>query len=594
MPLIDQVIILVYLVLVIVAGAVFSRRASQSLDAYFLGGRSMPWYLLGVSNSASMFDISGTMWMVYMLFVYGLKGVWIPWMWATFNQIFFMVYVAIWVRRSNVLTGAEWIRTRFGSGRGSELSSISVTVYAVVSVIGLLAYAFQGIGKFATVFLPWELSAESYAIIIMGITTMYTLLGGMYSVVVTDLLQFILLAVGSLIIGGIALGSVSPEALASAVPDGWLDLSFGWRLDLDWSTLIPAVNDQIRADGYSLFFLFMGMIVFKGILNSMAGPIPTYDMQRMLAARTPREAALMNGIVSVALIPRWVMVTAVTVLGVVFFGPELRAMGHNIDFELILPHVVHRFIPAGLTGLVLAGLLAAFMSTFDSTVNCGAAYVVNDVYKKYFNPRGTNRQYLIVSYAASVSLVVLGVLFGLHPNSINAITEWIVFGLAGGYTAPNILRWHWWRFNGYGYFAGMMSGVIFAITFGQIFPDISTVNSFPLILAFSSLTSVAVSLLTKPEDDATLMRFYRQVRPWGFWQPILQKVLRDDPHFQKNTGALRDLGNVAVGIVWQTSLLLIPVFLIVFRWFSMGVVLGLAIVTTYLLKRNWYDKLEET
>jgi Na+/proline symporter len=336
------------------------------------------------------------------------------------------------------------------------------------------------------------------------------------------------------------------------------------------------------------------MIVFKGILNSMAGPIPTYDMQRMLAARTPREAALMNGIVSVALIPRWVMVTAVTVLGVVFFGPELRAMGHNIDFELVLPHVIHRFIPAGLTGLLLAGLLAAFMSTFDSTVNCGAAYVVNDIYKKYFNPRGTNKQYLIVSYAASVSLVALGVLFGLHPNSINAITEWIVFGLAGGYTAPNILRWHWWRFNGYGYFAGMMSGVIFAITFGRIFPGISTVNSFPLILAFSSLTSVAVSLLTKPEDDATLMRFYRQVRPWGFWQPILQKVLRDDPHFQKNRGALRDLGNVAVGIVWQTSLLLIPVFLIVFRWTSMGVAVVLAIITTYLLKRNWYDGLEET
>jgi solute:Na+ symporter, SSS family len=593
MPLIDQLIILVYLVLVIAAGVVFSRRASESLDAYFLGGRSMPWYLLGVSNAASMFDISGTMWMVYMLFVYGLKGVWIPWMWATFNQIFFMVYLAIWVRRSNVLTGAEWIRTRFGSGRGSELSSISVTVYAVVSVVGLLAYAFQGIGKFATVFLPWDLSAEVYAIIFMGITTIYVLLGGMYSVVVTDLLQFILLAVASLIIGGIALSSVSPQALASAVPDGWLDLSFGWRLDLDWSTLIPAVNDQIRADGYSLFFLFMGMIVFKGILNSMAGPIPTYDMQRMLAARTPREAALMNGIVSVALIPRWVMVMAVTVLGVVFFGPELRAMGHNIDFELVLPHVVHKFIPAGLSGLMLAGLLAAFMSTFDSTVNCGAAYVVNDIYKKYFNPHGTNKQYLIVSYAASVSLVLLGVLFGLYPNSINAITEWIVFGLAGGYTAPNILRWHWWRFNGYGYFAGMMSGVVFAITFGQVFPDISTVNSFPLILAFSSLMSVAVSLLTKPDDEATLMRFYRQVRPWGFWEPIYRQVLRDDPQFRKNSGAVRDLGNVAVGIVWQTSLLLIPVFLIVFRWTSMGVAFALAIMTTYLLKKNWYDRLEE-
>lgn len=593
MHLIDQLIIALYLVSVVVIGFLLTRRASENMESYFLGGRSMPWYLLGVSNAASMFDVSGTMWMVYMLFVYGLKGVWIPWMWATFNQIFFMVYIAIWVRRSNVLTGAEWIRTRFGTGRGSELSSISVTIFAVVSVIGFLAYGFIGIGKFAAIFLPWDLSASTYAIIIMGITTVYTLMGGMYSVVVTDLLQFILLAAASFIIGGIALARVSPEALAAAVPAGWLDVSFGWRLDLDWSNLIPAVNNQIAADGYSFFGLFIGMIVFKGILQSMAGPIPTYDMQRMLAARTPREAGLMNGIVSVALMPRWIMVTGVAVLGVVFFGPELKAMGNNIDFELVLPHVINKFVPVGLVGVLLAGLLAAFMSTFDSTVNCGAAYVVNDIYKKYIKPDGTNRQYMLVSYAASILLVVLGVVFGLAPRSINAITEWIMFGLAGGYTAPNILRWHWWRFNGYGYFAGMMSGVVFAITFGQIFPEISTINRFPLILAASAITSVVVSLLTKPDDDATLMKFYRQVRPWGFWQPVCEKLLRDDPQFRKNTHAARDLSNVAIGIVWQTSLVLIPVFLIVFRWTSMWVAVVVAVVTTFLLKRNWYDTLDQ-
>ena len=593
MQLIDQAIILVYLVLVVAIGVVLTRRASQDLDNYFLGGRSIPWYLLGISNASSMFDISGTMWMVYMLFAYGLKGVWIPWVWATFNQIFFMVYIAIWVRRSNALTGAEWIRTRFGTGRGSELSSISVTIFAIVSVVGFLAYAFQGIGKFATIFLPWDLSASTYAIAIMGITTLYTLLGGMYSVVVTDLLQFILMCVASLIIGVIALTRVSPDMLTSAVPAGWFDLSFDWRLNLDWSSLVPALNERIASDGYSLFFLFMAMVVFKGILMSMAGPIPTYDMQRMLGARTPREAGLMNGIVSVALIPRWIMVTAVTVLGVVFFGPELRSMGHGIDFELILPHVINRFVPAGLTGLLLAGLLAAFMSTFDSTVNCGAAYVVNDIYKKYLHPTGTNKHFMIASYASSILLVALGVLFGLHPSSINAVTEWIVFGLAGGYTAPNILRWHWWRFNGYGYFAGMISGLVFAVAFGQVFPDISAVNSFPFILAASAIASVGTSLLTKPDDEVTLIRFYRQVRPWGFWEPVFRKVLAADPAFQKNRGAVRDLGNVLVGVVWQTSLVLIPVFVIVFRWTSLWIALAVAVATTYVLKRSWYDRLED-
>jgi Na+/proline symporter len=593
MHLIDQSIILIYLILVVVTGVVLSRRASRNMDSYFLGGRSVPWYLLGVSNASSMFDISGTMWLVYMVFVYGLKGVWMPWMWPTFNQVFFMIYIAIWVRRSNVLTGAEWIKTRFGEGKGSELSRLSVTIFALVSVIGLLTYTFQGIGKFATIFLPWDLSANIYAIILMTITTVYVLLGGMYSVVLTDLLQFILLSVTSLIIGIIALTKVSPDMLESVVPEGWLDLSIGWHLNLDWSDLIPAVNDQINSDGYSLFFIFFVMIVFKGLLNSMAGPVPTYDMQRMLAAKSPKEAGLMNAIVSVAIVPRWIMVPAVAVLAVVFFGPELNGMGRNIDFELVLPHVINRFVPVGVVGLLLAGLLAAFMSTFDSTVNCGAAYVVNDIYKKYINPNGRDKQYIIVSYAASILLVLLGVLFGLLPNSINAITEWIVFGLAGGYTAPNILRWHWWRFNGYGYFWGMMSGVVFAITFGQLFPDISAVNSFPLILAVSAIISVVTSLLTKPDDEATLIRFYKQVRPWGFWHPIYVKAIIDDPQLKKNTQAARDLSNVAIGVVWQTSLRLIPVFLIVFQLTSMWVAVALVIITTFLLKRNWYDKLED-
>jgi Na+/proline symporter len=415
----------------------------------------------------------------------------------------------------------------------------------------------------------------------------------MYSVVLTDLLQFILLSVTSLIIGIIALTKVSPDMLESVVPEGWLDLSIGWHLNLDWSDLIPAVNDQINSDGYSLFFIFFVMIVFKGLLNSMAGPVPTYDMQRMLAAKSPKEAGLMNAIVSVAIVPRWIMVPAVAVLAVVFFGPELNGMGRNIDFELVLPHVINRFVPVGVVGLLLAGLLAAFMSTFDSTVNCGAAYVVNDIYKKYINPNGRDKQYIIVSYAASILLVLLGVLFGLLPNSINAITEWIVFGLAGGYTAPNILRWHWWRFNGYGYFWGMMSGVVFAITFGQLFPDISAVNSFPLILAVSAIISVVTSLLTKPDDEATLIRFYKQVRPWGFWHPIYVKAIIDDPQLKKNTQAARDLSNVAIGVVWQTSLRLIPVFLIVFQLTSMWVAVALVIITTFLLKRNWYDKLED-
>ena len=591
--LIDTVIILAYLLIVIIAGFLLSRRASKNMDSYFLGGKTVPWYILGISNTSGMFDISGTMWLVYMLFVYGLKGIWMPWMWPTFNQIFFMIYLSIWVRRSNVLTGAEWITTRFGSALGGELSRLSVVIFAIVSVIGFLTYAFVGIGKFASIFLPWDLSSEMYAVIFMGITTIYVTLGGMYSVVLTDLIQYALLSVTSVIIGVIAMVKISPDMLDKVIPDGWKELFFGWHLNLDWSNLIPSVNDKIASDGYSLFMIFFMMILFKGILNSMAGPGPNYDLQRVLAAKTPKEAGLMNGIVSVCLVPRWTMVPAIAVLALVFFSPELKSMGTNIDFEMVLPIVINKFIPVGLMGVFMAGLIAAFMSTFDSTVNAGAAYIVNDIYKRYINPDGSEKKYIMASYIASFSVVIVGILFGFMAKSVHQVTQWIVFGLWGGYTAPNILKWHWWRFNAFGYFWGMIAGVIAALLWPIVFPNLSDVRSFPVILLFSGAASVIASLLTKPDDEEVLKKFYRQVRPWGFWQPIYEKVVAENPEFKKNTNFLRDMFNVLIGTVWQTALRLIPVFIIVYKFKSTGVAIVLVIIMTYILKKNWYDKLED-
>ncbi|MEO1450243.1 MAG: sodium:solute symporter, partial [Bacteroidota bacterium] len=187
----DISILIGYIALTLFIGFWISKRASKDLGAYFLGGNTLPWYMLGISNASGMFDITGTMWLVYLLFVYGLKSAWIPWLWPVFNQIFLMVFLSAWLRRSNVMTGAEWIRTRFGNGRGATLSHNIVVVFALVSVIGFLAYGFKGIGKFAATFLPWELAADPatnanmYALIFMGITTLYVIKGGMYSVVFT-------------------------------------------------------------------------------------------------------------------------------------------------------------------------------------------------------------------------------------------------------------------------------------------------------------------------------------------------------------------------------------------------------------------------
>ena len=373
---IDLTILVLYFVGIVLLGVVLSRRAAKGLDSYFLGGRSLPWYLLGISNASGQFDISGTMWMVMLLFVYGLKSIWIPWLWPTFNQVFLMIFLSIWLRRSGALTGADWLKTRFGTGAGLELAHLSVVLFALVNVVGFTAYAFIGIGKFAAIFLQdtWQLSPNQYALILMGIATIYVVLGGMYSVVIADVTQFFLMTIASIALGLIAMYEVSPERLAAIVPEGWNNLWFGWRLNLDWSGRVDLANQLIAQDGYAFFTPFVMMAFFKGVLGSIAGPPPNYDMQRILATRSPREAALMSGLVSPVLyVPRYFLIAGIGVLALVFFTDQLNEMGAGADFEQILPVVMQRFVPVGLTGLLLAGLFAAFMSTFDATVNAGAA-----------------------------------------------------------------------------------------------------------------------------------------------------------------------------------------------------------------------------
>src|SRR5574344_82109 len=153
---IDYLIIGLYLGMLIFIGIYLKRRASKNLESYLLGGKTIPWYMLGLSNASGMFDISGTVWLVTLLFVYGLKSIWIPWLWPTFNQIFLMMFLSAWLRRSNVNTGAEWIETRFGKGRGSVLSHWIVVCFALLIGLSMLSYGFVGLGKFLTLFIPWE------------------------------------------------------------------------------------------------------------------------------------------------------------------------------------------------------------------------------------------------------------------------------------------------------------------------------------------------------------------------------------------------------------------------------------------------------
>ncbi|PCH68114.1 MAG: sodium:solute symporter [Bacteroidales bacterium] len=600
----DLSIIIGYIILTIFIGYFLSKKASKSLSNYFLGGNKIPWYMLGVSNASGMFDITGTMWTVTILFVYGLKSLWIPWLWPVWNQIFLMMFMAVWLRRSNVMTGAEWLKTRFGDGRGSQLSHLIVVLFAIISVIGFITYGFVGVGKFAQTFFPWDLHAtvlgltikseNMYAIIIMGLTTLYVVKGGMYSVVFTEVLQFVIMTIACIMVGVIAISLVTPEQIAAAVPEGWADISFGWNLDLDWSNLIPAVNHKIDIDGYNLFSVLMMMMIFKGILVSIAGPVPSYDMQRILSTETPKDAAKMSGIVSLVLfVPRYLMIAGLAALALVYLAPEFNKMGPNIDFEMVLPYALNNFIPDGAKGLLLAGLIAAFMSTFAANVNAGPAYIVNDIYKKFINPNASQQKYIRMSYFASFAVVIVGIFFGFFAESIDTVMKWLVGALFGGYTASNLLKWVWWRFNGYGYFYGMLAGLIASLIAPLLFPEVSPIYAFPYIFLFSFATSIIGSLLTKPESDEVLIKFYESVRPWGFWKPVYLKLQAQKPEAKPNNDFLKDMFNCTIGVGWQMMLPLIPIYFVIGKYTSLSWVVALFIITSIILYFTWYKKLED-
>lgn len=604
---IDIAIILTYLISTILIGFYYRKKAKQDKESYMMGGKSLPWYKLGLSDASDMFDISGTMWMVSLCFVYGMKSIWIPWLWPVFNQVFLMMYLSKWLRRSNASTGAEWLATRFGTeGRGVGASHKIIVVFALLSCLGFLAYGFIGLGKFVEIFIPWELVkayvpfdiapqyvAHFYGIIFTLFAMFYSILGGMHGIVFGDMVKYAIMTVVCISIAVIAMINLNGHQLN--VPAGWDNPFFGTRLELDWTGIITDVNKKMESDGYSLFSLFFMMMLFKGVFASLAGPPPSYDMQKILSTRSPKEASMMSGFVSIVLLPiRYLMIVGLTVLGLLYFHQmNLKGLDGTIDFERILPASINSFVPAGLFGLVLTGLLGAFMGTFSGTVNAAQAYLVNDVYLKYINPGASTKRIMITNYGCGILMVTLGVTLGFFAKDVNSVLQWIVSALYGGYIAANVLKWHWWRFNASGFFWGMLTGIVSALIFTRFFSGVEFLYYFPLLFLLSLAGSVIGAYAAPSTEIETLKNFYRTVRPWGFWSPVHQLVIEEDPDFKGNKNMGRDLFNVVLGIIAQLCLTLLPMYLILMMKLPLLITIVLLLGIVLLLKRTWWNHLED-
>ena len=601
---IDLAIVVSYLALMVMIGWLMRKRARVNKESYLMGGKKLPWYMLGLSDASDMFDISGTMWMVALCFVYGLKSIWIPWLWPVFNQVFNMMFLAKWLRRSNANTGAEWLATRFGtSGRSVRASHNITVVFALLGCLGFLAYGFIGLGKFMEIFIPWNLVSayvpfqvspayvpHFYGIVFTLFAMFYSILGGMHSIVLGDVIKYIIMTAGCIVIAVIAMKHLQGNELR--VPEEWRTPFFGWELNMDWTNIVADANKKIQEDGFGLFGIFFMMMLFKGIFASLAGPAPNYDMQKILSTRSPKEASKMTGFVSIVLLPiRYSMVIGLTVLALLYFPQLGISSPTGTDFERILPAAINNFLPAGLLGLVLTGLLGAFMGTFSGTLNAAQAYIVNDIYLKYVHPQASNRRIIYMNYLMGIVVVIAGIVLGFFAKDVNSILQWIVGALYGGYIAANVLKWYWWRFNANGFFWGMMAGIAAALVFPLLFDGLP-LYKWPLLFLISIAGCIIGTYTAPPSDEGTLKLFYSTVKPWGFWKPVHDKVMAENPDFIPNKRFGTDMFNVLLGIIAQCCLTLLPMYIVLGMQTPLWTVILILAVIIFILKRTWWNKLE--
>lgn len=583
----DQIIVVVYLAAIMSIGFAMKRKAAKGMSSYFLGGRQLPWWALAMSGSSSYFDITGTMWIVSTFIALGLKGMWVHWLWGFPITAFYLAYMGKWIRRSDAMTGAEWMKTRFGNSKAGDLARLSYTLFAVLTISALLGYSAIGMGKFGSIFLPF--SPNVCALLILGVTGLYVILGGFHGIVRVEIVQTIVLSAGAIVFSIIGYLHFNAAEFAAKVPASWNDIAPSIRPEA-FQGLISGGTD------YSFFGALVAVWVAKGLLLCLSGPEQLYDFQRFLAAKDERDASKLGALWGAIHTVRWCFAMAIAVMAIMGIGNVVLDEKLRADPETALPLIIGSMLPVGLVGFMLAALLSGFLATFSSTVNGGAAYLVKDVYQRYINPTASDKTLVRVSYFSSALLIVIGLVISYFGTSINTAFLWIFGTLAAGILPPNVLRWYWWRLNGQGYAAGVFGGM--GLSLGQVFIEqFGVIDSLPLYVGFpviaicSTLITIAVSLLTQPTDIETLKNFYRKVQPAGAWQPAKEAVLADNPNFKKQSPFSLELLNTIIAMIGITALYVSMLYLILHRLTIGFTLLGTTLVTVIILYFTWYKTL---
>jgi len=504
----DWLVIGAYFVLAAGIGIAMSRRGGRSLADYFVSGRALPWWLAGTSMVATTFAADTPLAVTEMVANHGISGNWLWWNMVMSGMLTVFFYARLW-RRAEVLTDAEFAEIRY-AGRPATFLRGFRAVYLALP-INLIIIGWVNLAMVTILGVTLGVDAWTALAILFVITAAYAALSGLWGVVVTDLVQFVIAMIGSIVLAVVAIRAVGGmdglrEGLTERFGSAEQALSFFPDVGSAWMPVITLV-------------VYLGVQWWAAWYPGAEPGGGGYVAQRIFSARTERDgvlATLWFNIAMYAIRPwPWILVALATL--VLYPGLEDPKTGYV--------QAVVDLLPTPLTGLLLASFMAAYMSTISTHLNWGASYLVNDVYLRFMNPAASERRRVAVSRLTTVGLFVLGALVTRHLTSIEGAWR-ILLAMGAGTGLVYILRWYWWRINAWTEISAMVASLVVSMGLQRWFgleaaDPVGFAHLMLLTVAISTVVWVTATFVTAPVPDATLIAFYRRVRPGGIgWRRI--------------------------------------------------------------------------